>query len=80
MAVPANSPASSDNTPTSLTPESKHKHDIDSFRKILLEALTPLQRQENSTKKRLSFNNMALTEKEVMKQLEYFEKLEEEKG
>lgn len=80
LVVPANSPAASDNTPTALTPAgNKPKHDIDSFRKILLEALAPLQRQEHTKKKRLSFNNMALTEKEVMKQLEDLEKLEEEK-
>lgn len=54
------------------TPRSKH--DLSNFRDILLKTITPRQDRNPAKKKKLSFNNVALTEKDVIQQMKSYEK------
>lgn len=69
------SPSSSGQVTPTTTPDSSF-HQIDAFRKVLFDALTPTEpktTQMKAKKKRLTFNNMALTAEDVMKQIKVAE-------
>lgn len=65
--------------PESPSPSAKLTHqlpntptfsDLASFRKLLLQAIVPRKEREKVKRKKLTFNNMVLTQDEVMKQME----------
>ena len=57
----------------------KGQHDLKSFREVLLKAISPREKREKPTKKKISFNNMAVTEEDVMEQILELEKDREDK-
>lgn len=64
---------------SSNLPYSPTYSDLSAFRKILYEVIKPRENRDKSKKKKLTFNNMALTEDDVMKQMEEEEKKTEMK-